>query len=173
MANVYKNKSDVHLKPGQTLGYRAGEGYYAAGTPTPPKPASSSTAETSSDRSAVAPTATRPVAAKTPTTPRSQPKTPAPTARADDHGTPADETTRRSGPLTASKPSAPKTDGPTPYYAKPADVPLKPGQALAHKTGDGYYAAGRPNPTKASAAPKTSTTKVTAISTRDSTDIFW
>ena len=49
MATFYKDKDAVKLKPGQTLGFTAGKGYYAAGTPTPPKPPPSSTAKPSSE----------------------------------------------------------------------------------------------------------------------------
>jgi hypothetical protein len=167
VATFYKKKDEVKLKPGQTLGFTAGKGYYAAGTPTPPKPPPSSTA---SKTPAAAPTATRPVAAKTPTTPASIAKKPAPAPRKPEDRDPEDDTTRRGAPVTASKPAAPKINLSTPFYTKPGDVPLLPSQTIAHSDGNGFFAAGRPNPTKAPTSPRSSTAKVTAVSTKASTE---
>ena len=71
----------------------------------------------------------------------------------------------RSAPSSTPKPSAA-----TAHYEHPGDVPLKPGQVLALEAKQGYYAAGRPNPEKASSTPAPSTTRVTALSTRASTE---
>jgi hypothetical protein len=171
VTTFYTKKDEVSLKSGQTLGYTAGKGYYAAGTPTPPKPPPSSTpAKTSPDKSTVAPTATRPTAAKTPTTPASLERAPTTSSRTADGDRAAAAASNRSAPPTPSKPVPPKIGESTPYYTKPGDVPLKPGQTLGHETGEGYYAIGRPNPTKASSKPESSTAKVMALSSRGSTE---
>jgi hypothetical protein len=171
VTTFYTKKDEVKLKPGQTLGYTSGKGYYAAGTPTPPKPPPSSTPpNATSNESRASPTATRPVAAKTPTTPpgladgrSAPPRTPEPVSSMD-------EATRRSGPPTPSKPVPPPIGQSVPFYTRPREVPLKPGQTIAFAAGGGYYAAGRPNPTKASTKPAPSTAKVVAVSTRASTE---
>jgi hypothetical protein len=164
VATFYSKKNEVALKPGQTLGFTAGKGYYAAGTPTPPKPPPSATL---AKAPTVAPTATRPVAAKTPATPLNVAKK-APDPRKPDVRDPADDTSSRSAPLRPSKPAAPKINRSTPFYTRHGEVPLKPSQTLAHEEGQGFYAAGRPNPTKAPSRPNPSTVKVTAVSTRAS-----
>jgi len=169
MTTFYTKKDEVSLKPGQTLGFTAGKGYYAGGTPTPPKPPPSSTAKGASDKSSVAPTATRPVAAKTPTTPLELAKKPVAPVRTLEADPSADERTERSGPPTPSKPAPPKVGQPESLYTRPSEVPLKPGQTVALTAEGRYYAAGRPNPTKASTTPTSSNVKVIATSVKAST----
>jgi hypothetical protein len=157
VATYYKNQNEVKLKLGQTLGYTAGKGYYAAGKPTSPK-SSPAPARTSSE---AVPTATRPKAANTPTAP--------PTLRsaaADADARSRDDA--QAGHSAASR--TPKLSESTDHYTRPRDVPLKPGQVVALTHEHGYYAAGRPNPTRASTTPESSTTKVTALSIRASTE---
>ncbi len=166
MATYYKKKDEVKLKPGQTLGYTAGKGYYAAGTPTPPKPPPAAVKPSSK----AAPTTTRPKAAHTPTAPPSHASPPyiSPRASEDDHLT-TDDARRSDARAGRSAPSStPKPSATTAHYEHPGDVPLKPGQSLALEAERGYYAAGRPNPEKASSTPAPSTVKVTALSTRAS-----
>lgn len=150
MTTYYTSMNRVKLKPGQTFGFTPGKGYYGyypAGKPTPPKPPAKPPPKT-----AAKPTATRPVAAKTPTAPPSKPA-------------------HRSAAPAAQKKSAakPETSPSTAYYSKRSEVHLQHGQTLAYTAGKGYYAAGRPNPTKASKTPKPSHVKVTAVSTKGST----
>ncbi len=168
MATYYKKKDDVKLKPGQALGYTAGKGYYAAGTPTPPKPPPAAVKPSSK----AAPTTTRPKAADTPTAPPSHASPPyiSPRAIEDDYLT-TDDARRSDARAGRSAPSStPKLSVSTAHYEHPGDVPLKPGQSLALEAERGYYAAGRPNPEKASSTPASSTTKVTALSARASTE---
>jgi len=167
VTTFYAKKDEVKLKPGQTLGFTAGRGYYAAGAPALPKPPPSLAAKAASDKSSVAPTATRPVAAKTPASPQAN-KLAAPRAAVTDP--PPDDTTGRGNtPLTPSRPSPPKVGESTPLYTRPGDVPLQPGQSVASTAANRYYAAGRPNPTKAATKPTPSHVNVMAVSTKAST----
>jgi hypothetical protein len=80
-----------------------------ASTPAPPKPAPSATPSTHT--AAAAPTATRPVAAKTPTAP---PKPAQTRGKGTETGTPADDTSRRNGaPASSSRASTTPTPNPT------------------------------------------------------------
>lgn len=164
MATYYKNKNEVKLKRGHTLGYTAGKGYYAAGKPTSPKP-SLAPAKTSSE---AVPTATRPKAAKTPTAPpHASAPPPTPRGAPPDADAPSRDDTHANRSATSK---TPKLSESTDYYIRPGDVPLKPGQLLALTHEHRYYAVGRPNPTRASTTPKSSTAKITAISSRASTE---
>jgi hypothetical protein len=170
VATFYKKKDEVSLRPGQTLGYTAGKGYYAAGTPTPSKPPPAAAAP--AKQASAAPTVTRPVAAKMPTAPErvgSKPTIVSPTSEAADL---AGEEAERSDARAGRSPSSaiPKLSESTAHYEHGGDVPIKPGQTLAFAAERGYYAAGRPNPEKASTTPTSSTTKITALSTRGSTE---
>ncbi len=171
MPTFYKKKDQVKLKPGQTLGYTAGKGYYAAGAPTVPKPPPAAVTP-AARQSGAAPTAARPSAAKMPTAPQRPAIKHIEASRAteDDYLT-TDDARRSDARAGRSAPAAtPKPSESTAHYEHPGDVPLKPGQSLALEAERGYYAAGRPNPTKASSTPAPSTTKVTALSTRASTE---
>lgn len=67
MPEYYTYKSQVPLKPGQTLGFTPGRGYYAKGTPTPTKPAPAPAPAAISDAASgggyATPAARQPVAA--------------------------------------------------------------------------------------------------------------
>lgn len=64
MPSYYTYKSQVPLLPGQTLGFAAGKGYYAAGAPTPTQATRNTTATPPTVNQPVAtPTRTQPVAA--------------------------------------------------------------------------------------------------------------
>jgi hypothetical protein len=165
VTTFYKKKDEVNLKPGQTLGFTAGKGYYPAGSPTPPKP-SPAPAKPSSRAE---PTATRPTAAKTPTAPPGRASSPPTTRRP---GEPDSDTARGSDARVNRSPASttPKLSESTAFYRRANDVPLGPGQTPGYAGERGYYAAGRPQPTKAATTPRPSTVKVTALSTRASTE---
>jgi len=74
---------------------------------------------------------------------------------------------RSAGPATRA---TPKLGDAGAHYTRPNEVPLRPGQTIGYTAGKGYYATTRPNPTRASTTPKSRTTKVTALSTRASTE---
>ncbi len=168
MATFYKKKDDVKLQPGQTLGYTAGKGYFAAGRPTAPKPPASATAGA---KSPATPTATRPRPAKTPTEPP-RPAT-APTTTSERRPPLAEnEAFNRRSPSADHAQTTPRlmSSESAPHYAKPRDVPILPGQSLGFAEGRGFYAAGRQEPSKASTTPNPSNVKITALSTRASTE---
>jgi hypothetical protein len=99
----------------------------------------------------------------------SKPTVVSPTSEAADLA--AEEAERSDARAGRSASSAiPKLSESTAHYEHAADVPIKPGQTLAFAAERGYYAAGRPNPTKAPTTPTSSTTKITALSTRASTE---
>jgi hypothetical protein len=135
----------------------------AAARPTPaPAPAP---ARTSSTSPSVGQTATRPKAAKTPTSPprRSDP----PRHTSSDTDDVSDARGRSPEPATRA---TPKPSDAGAHYTRPNEVPLKHGQTIGYSAGKGYYATTRPDPIKASRTPQSSTTKVVARSTRGSTE---
>lgn len=122
-----------------------------AATPTPAPARASEPARASAPArvSAVDPgvgqTATRPIEARTPTSPPRRADAPRQTGSdaADVSGT----RDRNLGPASRA---APRPGGAGGHYARPVDVPLRPGQTIGYTAGKGYYATTRPNPTRAS-----------------------
>jgi hypothetical protein len=135
-----------------------------APAPTAARP-SPAPARASSTSPSVGQTATRPKAAKTPTSPPRRNDAPRQT------GSDTDDVsdTRGRSPEPATR-ATPKPSDAGAHYTRPTEVPLKHGQTLGYTAGKGYYATTRPNPTKASRTPQSSTTKVVARSTRGSTE---
>jgi hypothetical protein len=169
MPTYYTYKDNVPLKPGQTLGFTPGRGYYAAGTPTPTKAPPTSAVEVQSDaasgggyakRATTQPKAatTTPKAAATPKAPAGRsPVKPAPATSAlkppTTSSTPPGKPSHRPT-VTTLKPAttalasafpsdAASSDGyGTRYYTYRWQVKLQPGQTLAFARGRGYYASG-------------------------------
>lgn len=138
--------------------------HHVASKPTraAPNPAP---APASSTNPGVGRTATRPTAARTPTSPPR--KTDAPRHAGSDTAEVPGTRGRSAGRATRATPELGDAGA---HYTRPSEVPLRPGQTLGYTAGRGYYATTRPNPTRASTTPKSRTTKIVALPTRASTD---
>jgi hypothetical protein len=151
----YTYKYEVALKPGQTLGYTPGRGYYAKGTPTPaPAPPAPKAAppgpigDAASGSGYGTPTSTQPQpGSKAGAGGNSTPTSKQPEAASN---VPSGPAATRTGlqPVSAKPPGAPAqiSDAAsgegygTRYYTYKKDVPLKPGQTIRFSRGKGYYA---------------------------------
>ncbi len=132
--NYYTYKSQVSLKPGQTLGYTPGKGYYAKGTPTPASKggAGQSASASSSGGSTQQPASSDDSPGKA-------------TGDTSESVASATQIVAKHAiqPVAAAADFRPKTSV-TDYYTWAYEVPLLPGQALGFTPGKGYYAKGTP-----------------------------
>lgn len=162
MAEYFTYKRDVPLLPGQTVAFRTGRGYYAAGAPQPlsehgqrggdAKPLASQPKPAVAPPPRIEAPAARP--ALTSDAPKPQPAgILARARRPSEHPTsgaatvPASEVSRRP----AARSITPTASSPTPtaksataavtrYFTSKSEVVLRPGAAVAFAPGKGYYA---------------------------------
>jgi hypothetical protein len=175
VTDYYANPGQVELLPGQTIGFLAGHGFYAVGTP---EPAGGSATPVATQPS---PAITPPESPPTPPTVGSASTQPVPSVQPPTYyyanpgqvellpgqtigflaghgfyaaGTPEPTPVATPSPVaTAPAQPAPSVEPPTYYYANRGQVELLPGQTIGFLAGHGFYAAGTPEPTVGLTAP--------------------